>query len=102
MHYQGSEFISHEFRKDLVEEEYGINAKPSTLVNTMSNTALEQIHQVFGNLVRNFNISQTYVDENDLWTGILAAAAFEIFSTTNMQEGYSPGQLIFSRDMISR
>ena len=45
----------------------------------MSNAVLERIHQVLGNLVQTFNIpNQTYVDENDLWKGILAAAAFEI------------------------
>ena len=45
----------------------------------MSNAVLERIHQVLGNLVRTFNIStQTYVDEDYLWTGILAAAEFEI------------------------
>ena len=50
--------------------------------------------------MQTFNISQTYVDKNDPWVGILAAAAFAIFSTTNGQKGYSPGQLIFGRDMI--
>ena len=49
----------------------------------MYNTVLERIHQVLGKLVQNFNIStQTYVDKNDPWTEILAAAAFEIYSTT--------------------
>ena len=52
------------------------------------------------NLVRTFNIQQTYVDENEPWTGILDAAAFAIFSTTNRQKGYILGQLIFGRDMI--
>ena len=48
-----------------------------------------------------FNIStQTYVGEDEPWTGILAAAAFAIRSTTNRQNLYSPGQLIFGRDMI--
>ena len=68
----------------------------------MSNAILELIHQVLGNLVRNFNIQQTYVDENDPWTGILATAAFAIRSTTNRQKGYSPGQFIFVRDIILR
>ena len=36
--------------------------------------------------MRTFNISQTYVDENDPWTGIFAAAEFEICSTTNRQK----------------
>ena len=53
----------------------------------MSNAVLKSIHQVLGNLVRTFNISpQTYVDKNDLWTGILAAAAFLTYSTTNRKK----------------
>ena len=50
--------------------------------------------------MRTFNVQQTYVDENDPWTGILAAAAFAIRSTTSRKKGYIPGQLIFGRDMI--
>ena len=61
---------------------------------------LERIHQVIENLVRTFNITQTYVDEEDPWLGILFAAAFEIFSTTNNLKDYSPGNLIFGRDII--
>ena len=50
--------------------------------------------------MQTFNIpNQTYVDENDLWKGILAAATFEIFSTDNRQKNHSPVQLIFGRDM---
>ena len=80
--------------------EYGITAKPSTLENPMSNGILERIHQVLGNLVRTCNITQTYVDEYDSWSGILSASAFAITSTTNRLKGYSPGQLIFDLDMI--
>ena len=61
MHDQGREFIGHEFRKPLIETEYGITAKPSTSINPMSNAEMKMIHQFLGNLVRNFNIStQTY------------------------------------------
>ena len=43
---------------------YGITAKPSTLVKPVSNAVLERIHEVLGNLVRNFNIStKTYVEK---------------------------------------
>ena len=67
----------------------------------MYNSVLERIHQALGNLVQTFNISnQTYVGENYLWTGILSVAAFAIRSTTNRQNIYSPGQLIFGRDII--
>ena len=66
----------------------------------MSNEILERIHQILENLVRNFNLQQTYIDKDDQWTGVLAAAAFEILSTTSSQKCYSPGQLIFFRDKI--
>ena len=97
---QGKEFIGHKFRKSLIETEYVITEKPSTSVNPMSNAILEWIHQVLGNLVRTFKIQQTYVDNNDPWTGILDAAAFSIRSTTSRKKVYSPGQLIFRRDII--
>ena len=103
MYDQRKKFIGHEFIKSLIEMEYEITAKPITSVNPMSNAILESIHQVLGNLVQTYNIStQTYVDKNDPWTGILAAAAFAIFSTTNRQKVHNPGQLIFGRDMILR
>ena len=50
--------------------------------------------------MRTFNVQQTYVDENDLCMGILAVAAFSIRSTISSKKVYSPGQLIFGRDMI--
>ena len=62
--------------------------------------AICEFHQVLGNLVRNFNITETYVDEDYPWSGMLAAAAFETCSTTNRLKGYSPGQFVFGRDMI--
>ena len=66
----------------------------------MYNVVLERIELVLRNLVRNFNIYQTYVDKNDSWTGNLAAAEFSIHSTTNRKKGYSTGQLVFGHDMI--
>ena len=97
---QGKKFIGHEFRKYLIETEYGITAKPRTLVNHTPNAILESIHQVLGNLMMNFNTQQTNVDENDPWAGILAAALSIIFSKPNRQKYYSPGKVIFGCDMI--
>ena len=68
---QGSEFIGHEFRKYLIETEYSITANPSTSGNPTSNAILEHIRQVMVNLVRYFNIKETYVDKDDPWLGIL-------------------------------
>ena len=53
-----------------------INSKPSTSGYPTSNETLERIHQVLGNLVRNFNITQTYADKDDPWSDIMAAEAF--------------------------
>ena len=83
MYYQGSEFIGHEFRKSLIEEEDGITSKPSTPINPAYNEILERVYQVLGNLAWNYNIKDTYVDEDERWLGILAAEALAIFSTSN-------------------
>ena len=64
---QGSGFIGHEFRKSLIERECGINSKPSTSGNPTSNVILERVHQALRNLMRNFNITQTYVNKDDSW-----------------------------------
>ena len=100
MYDQGLEFIGHDIRKSLIETEYGITYKPSTLGNTMSNAVLELIQQVLGNLLQNYIINQTRVDEDYPWSGILSAAAFAILSTTNRLKGYILGQLVFGCDMI--
>ena len=50
--------------------------------------------------MHNFNITQTYFGKDDPWLGILAAASYEICSTKNRLKCYSPGQLVFGRDMI--
>ena len=53
------------------------------------------------NLVKNFNISETYVNEDGALTGILAAsAAFTIGSTKHCLNDSIPVQLVFGRDMI--
>ena len=40
--------------------------------------SIGNIHQVIGNLVGNYNINKTYVDEDDPWQVILALAEFTI------------------------
>ena len=57
-YHQGSEFIGHEFRKSLIETEYRISAKPSTLGNPVSNAILERIHQIMGNLVHTLTLAK--------------------------------------------
>ena len=50
--------------------------------------------------MQTFNIKETYVDKDDPWSGILAAAAFTIRQTTNRLKVYRPRQLVFGCDMI--
>ena len=65
MYGQVSQFIVRDFNKTLIEKGYRITSKPSTSVNLISDAILERIHQVLGNLVRTFIITQTYVDKDD-------------------------------------
>ena len=63
--------------------DYVITVKPSTLVNPIYDAILKQIHQVIVNLVLTCNITQTYDDKDDPWSGILAAGEFLILPRTN-------------------
>ena len=50
--------------------------------------------------MRTCNINETYIDKDDLWSGISAAASFAIRSIENGLKGYILGQLLFGRDTI--
>ena len=100
MYNQGSDLIGHELIKSLIKTEYSITYKPSTLRNPTSNAILVQINQVLVNLVRTFNIAETYVDKDDSCSGILSASEFTIISTKNSLKYFSLGQLLFGRDLI--
>ena len=53
------------------------------------------------NLIRSFELQNNpYLDSDDLWSGILAAASFAMHSTYHTTLRAMPGQLIFGRDMI--
>ena len=73
-HEKGKEFIGHEFRRSLIEMEYKITSRPSTLEYPIYNAVLEWILQVLVNLVCTCNITQTYIDKYELWSGILTAS----------------------------
>ena len=82
MYGQGSEYISHEFIKYLIEEEYLLLARTCTSGNPTFNAILERIHAVEGNVFWTYNIKDTYMYKYDLCLGILVVAAFTIFSTS--------------------
>ena len=62
----------------MIEQEYGIKTKPDSPGNPHANKTIERIHQVIENIVQTYNLQETYVDDSDLWVGILSAAAFSI------------------------
>ena len=70
------ELIGHDFRKSLIEEEYGIVTNPSTPGNQTYNMILEQVYTVLDNLVWTYNIKYIYIDKDGLCLVILYDAAF--------------------------
>ena len=56
---------------------------------------------MLGNLIWSFELQDNpYIDMDDPWLGILAAAAFAMCSMYHTTLCMTPGQLIFGRDMI--
>ena len=97
---RGGEFLGHEFKNILIENEYDIKNKPTSPGNPQANAIIERIHQVLGDLVRTYNLQETYIDDADPWIGILAAEAFAVRSTYHTTKGKIPGHIVFGRDMI--
>ena len=96
----GSEFIGQDFRNMCVND-YGIKRKIITTRNPQANAIVERVHQTLGNLIRSFELQDNpYLDTDDPWSGILAAAAFAMCSTYHTTLRAMPGQLVFGRDMI--
>ena len=68
--------------------------------NPQANAIIECIHQVISNMVKTYKLEENYLDEENPWAGIIAAAAFAIWSTYHTTLQATPGQLVFGRDMI--
>ena len=83
-----------------MKREYDKLSKSSSSGIQTSNAILERIHVVLSKLVHTYNVKETYVYKDEVWSLILATAAFVIISTTTMLKGCTPVQIIFGRDMI--
>ena len=84
----------------MIEQEYGIKKKPDSPGNPQANATIERIHQVLENIVRTYNLQETYVDYADPWMGILVAADCGVQSMYHQTEHKIPGQLVLGRDII--
>ena len=98
---QGSEFIGQDFC-DMCENDYGIKRKIISMGNPQANAIVKHVHQMLGNLIRSFELQDNpYLDADDPWSGILAAALFAMCSMYHTTLCAMPGgQLIFGKDMI--
>ena len=99
--YCGCDNGSH-FKKYFSElvDNYGLIRKLSTEYNPQSNGIIERVHQVLGNVLRNFELENRELDDQNPWDEFLSSAAFAIRSTHHMTLGASPAQLVFRRDMF--
>ena len=75
----------------MIRNDYGIKKRPIMVRNPQANSIVECVHQTISNIICTFEIHDTTVDDEDPWSGILAATMFAIRSTT-------PMQLVFGRD----
>ena len=64
------------------------------------NSMLERIHQVISNLVSTFDLQNNYLDEDDPWSGILAATASAEQITYHTMLKSTPDQMVLWCDMI--
>ena len=84
----------------MVTNDYGIKQKPSLVRNPQSNAIIEHIHQMIGNILRSFDLTQIEIDEDDPFAGILAAMMFATRATYHTTLQATLTQLVFGQDTI--
>ena len=71
-----------------------------TMSNPQENSILEIIQQVIANLVRTHDLKNNYLDEDDPWSGIIAATDFAVRNTYHTMLQATSVQLVFGHDRI--
>ena len=75
--------------------------KPITTRNTKANAIVERVHQTIGNMIRTFELyDNDGIDDDDPWSGILAAVMAAVRSTYSTTTQAMPMQLVFGCDAI--
>ena len=92
----GIKFVA-EFAK-MCQNDYGLKSKPITTRNPQSNSIIGRINKTIENIIRTFDVSN--IDNNDPWSGILAATMFAVRATYHTTLQASPMQLVFGQDAI--
>ena len=81
----------------------GLEEKTSLPWNPQSNSILERIHQVLGDCLTTFELEELDIDadeDEDPFEEYLTMATYAIRCAYHKTHGYSPGQLVFGRDMF--
>ena len=96
VHDNGGEFTGFEFQEMI--SSYGIKGVPTTVKNPRSNSAAERMHLTAADMLRTMIFSGTnWQDELET---CLQSVAWALRSTVSTMSSYTPGHLVFSRDMI--
>ena len=99
IHDNGGEFIGSGFQELL--DSYGVRAKPTTVKNPQSNGLHERVHPVLCEMLK---VQTLYVPKESTAekkiNRILQCTAWAMITTPNMITKYSPGNIVFDREMI--
>ena len=85
----------------MIENDYDVKVKPITTRNPQANAIVERVHQTIGNIIRTFELyDNDGIDDDDPWSGILAAVMAAMRSTYSTTTQATPMQLVFGCDAI--
>lgn len=94
---RGGEFDNRAMWK-LCAKWQGMKFQPITSKNPTSNSIVERVHKVLADMLR-CQLATQYEGDDPI-KDMMSAAAYAIRSTVHGTTRYTPGQLIFNRDMI--
>ena len=97
--FDGGPEFKREF-KELIEKEYQLKAKPSSVRNPRANAIIERVHGVVGDMIRTTDTDSIDEKDKDPFIGVVSAVCWAIRSTFHTTLQATPGQLVFGRDMI--
>lgn len=95
---QGGEFDNQYLY--LLLRKWHVKPEPTTVKNPRANAIVERVHRIMGDMLR--AQLTTKHDHDDPVQDLLSAAAYGLRATVHGTTLFTPGQLVFSKDMILR
>lgn len=95
---QGGEFLSQELHS--LSLKWFFKKEPTTIKNPRANAIVERLHRIMGDMIRAQLVK--YHPHDDPIRDICSAVAYGIRATVHGTTMYTPGQLVFGKDMILR